>query len=408
MDWKDSADQSNFRVEVKSLIKKLPSRYKEMSKGRWTRSYTQWARDRISSNQDDINDAKNWFKEFSDRSWVAPHWPKEYGGGGLSTMEQFILKQELAMANAPGVGSNVGLGMLGPALIVHGTDKQKSEFLPPILKGEVVWCQGFSEPGAGSDLASLQTRAIKDGDEYVINGQKTWTTHGHYADWILLLTRTDTDAPKHRGISFLLADIKSPGITVNPIYDMSWGHEVNEDFFEDVRISSSQIVGEENRGWYVGMTLLDNERSNIEGAIRQQKIINRMIQFIDTDEGKLKSRIKNYDGIRQDVASAFVDANVMFNFSLRIISMQSNGQVPNYEASISKLFGSEATRRLDNLGTKVFGLYSNLWNEKDKRSPLRAEFTQGWVAGVPGTIAGGSSEIQRNVIATRGLGLPRG
>jgi alkylation response protein AidB-like acyl-CoA dehydrogenase len=319
-----------------------------------------------------------------------------------------ILKQELAMANAPGVGSNVGLGMLGPALIVHGTDKQKSEFLPPILKGEVVWCQGFSEPGAGSDLASLQTRAIKDGDEYVINGQKTWTTHGHYADWILLLTRTDTDAPKHRGISFLLADIKSPGITVNPIYDMSWGHEVNEDFFEDVRISSSQIVGEENRGWYVGMTLLDNERSNIEGAIRQQKIINRMIQFIDTDEGKLKSRIKNYDGIRQDVASAFVDANVMFNFSLRIISMQSNGQVPNYEASISKLFGSEATRRLDNLGTKVFGLYSNLWNEKDKRSPLRAEFTQGWVAGVPGTIAGGSSEIQRNVIATRGLGLPRG
>ncbi|MDG1990771.1 MAG: acyl-CoA dehydrogenase family protein, partial [Dehalococcoidia bacterium] len=340
MDWDDNNAQNQFRSEVKTLIKKLPDRYQEMSKGRWTRSYTQWARDRISDDEQSKQDAENWFDAFAEKSWVAPHWPKEYGGGGLSTMEQFILKQELATANAPGVGSNVGLGMLGPALIVHGTDEQKSEFLPPILKGDVVWCQGFSEPGAGSDLASLQTRAVKDGDEYVINGQKTWTTHGHYADWILLLTRTDATAPKHRGISFLLADIKSEGVTVNPIYDMSWGHEVNEDFFEDVRIPATQIVGEENRGWYVGMTLLDNERSNIEGAIRQQKIINRMLNYIHKEDGKLKSRINEYDGIRQEVASAFVDANVMFNFSLRIISMQNEGQVPNYEASVSKLFGS--------------------------------------------------------------------
>ena len=408
MDWNDTSEQGQFRTEVKTLIKKLPDRYQEMSKGRWPRSYTQWARDRISDDQQANKDAESWFDAFAEKNWVAPHWPKEYGGGGLSTMEQFILKQELATANAPGVGSNVGLGMLGPALIVHGTDEQKQEFLPPILKGDVVWCQGFSEPGAGSDLASLQTRAVKDGDEYVINGQKTWTTHGHYADWILLLTRTDPDAPKHRGISFLLADIKSEGITVNPIYDMSWGHEVNEDFFEDVRIPATQIVGEENRGWYVGMTLLDNERSNIEGAIRQQKIINRMINFVSEEEGKIKSRINIFDGIRQDVASAYIDANVMFNFSLRIISMQNEGQVPNYEASVSKLFGSEATRRLDNLGTKVFGLYSNIWDEDDSRAALQSEFTKGWVSGVPGTIAGGSSEIQRNVIATRGLGLPRG
>ncbi len=225
MDWNDTSEQGQFRTEVKTLIKKLPERYQEMSKGRWPRSYTQWARDRISDDKQANNDAESWFNAFAEKNWVAPHWPKEYGGGGLSTMEQFILKQELATANAPGVGSNVGLGMLGPALIVHGTDEQKQEFLPPILKGDVVWCQGFSEPGAGSDLASLQTRAVKDGDEYVINGQKTWTTHGHYADWILLLTRTDPDAPKHRGISFLLADIKSEGITVNPIYDMSWESE---------------------------------------------------------------------------------------------------------------------------------------------------------------------------------------
>ncbi|MYH41117.1 MAG: hypothetical protein F4150_05000, partial [Chloroflexi bacterium] len=253
MDWTDTTDQAAFREDVRDLIGHMPERYREMAKRDWPGSYTQWARDRISDDPAAKEDAAQWLGAFADRGWVAPHWPREYGGGGLSPMEQFILNQEIADSNAPGAGSNVGIGMLGPALIVHGTEEQKRRFLPPILAGEVVWAQGFSEPGAGSDLASLQTRAVRDGDEYVINGQKIWTTHGHYADWVLLLTRTDPEAPKHRGISFLLVDKYSPGVTVRPIIDMGWGHEVNETFFEDVRIPADQIVGEENRGWYVAM-----------------------------------------------------------------------------------------------------------------------------------------------------------
>ncbi|MDA0256505.1 MAG: acyl-CoA dehydrogenase family protein [Chloroflexi bacterium] len=408
MDWTDTQEQQAFAEDVRALIERMPKRYREMSQHDWPGSYSQWARDRISEQPGAKEDAAAWLAEFAGKGWVAPHWPQEYGGGGLSPMEQFIFNREIATANAPGVGSNVGIGMLGPALIVHGTEEQKKRFLPPILAGEVVWAQGFSEPGAGSDLASLQTRAVRDGDDYVINGQKIWTTHGHYADWVLLLTRTDPDAPKHRGISFLLVDKYSPGVTVRPIIDMSWGHEVNETFFEDVRIPADQIVGEENRGWYVAMTLLDNERSNIAGAVRMERTIRRLLAYIGTDEGRQRSRVADLDSLRQRIAQHFVEAGAMLNFSLRIITMQSQGQVPNYEASVSKLFGSEVSRELDNDGVKVFGLYGNLWDADDPRTPFEARFTKGWVRGVPGTIAGGSSEIQRNVIATRGLGLPRG
>ena len=291
MDWTDTTDQASFRDDVRDLIGQMPERYREMAKHDWPGSYTQWARDRISDDPAAKEDAAQWLGAFADRGWVAPHWPREYGGGGLSPMEQFILNQEIADSNAPGAGSNVGIGMLGPALIVHGTEEQKRRFLPPILAGEVVWAQGFSEPGAGSDLASLQTRAVRDGDEYVINGQKIWTTHGHYADWVLLLTRTDPEAPKHRGISFLLVDKYSPGVTVRPIIDMGWGHEVNETFFEDVRIPADQIVGEENRGWYVAMTLLDNERSNIAGAVRMERTIRQLIEYVGSAEGERKSRV---------------------------------------------------------------------------------------------------------------------
>ena len=372
MDWTDTTEQAAFRGDVRDLIGHMPERYREMAKHDWPGSYTQWARDRISDDPAAKEDAANWLAAFAERGWVAPHWPREYGGGGLSPMEQFILNQVIADSNAPGAGSNVGIGMLGPALIVHGTEEQKRRFLPPILKGEVVWAQGFSEPGAGSDLASLQTRAVRDGDEYVINGQKIWTTHGHYADWVLLLTRTDPDAPKHRGISFLLVDKYSPGVTVRPIIDMGWGHEVNETFFEDVRIPADHIVGEENRGWYVAMTLLDNERSNIAGAVRMERTIRQLLGYVGGDEGGTKSRIGDLDSVRQRIAHHFVEAGVMLNFSLRIITIQAQGQVPNYEASVSKLFGSEVSRELDNDGVKVFGLYGNLWDPEDPYTPFEA------------------------------------
>jgi alkylation response protein AidB-like acyl-CoA dehydrogenase len=408
LDWEDNKEQAGFRTKVQSVIEaKLPSRYKKMSKEFFKATPYRWAIDRNSDNANERKDAEEWFNSISEEGWVAPHWPKEFGGGGFSPMEQYIYNAEMARANVPTVGSNVGIGMLGPALIVHGTDDQKSKFLPPILKGEVVWAQGFSEPGAGSDLASLTTRAVRDGDEFVINGQKIWTSHAHYADNVFMLVRTDADAPKHRGISMLVMDIKTPGLSVNPIIDMGWGHHLNETFWEDVRIPADQIVGEENRGWYVGMTLLDNERSNITGAINLQRQIVDMIQYC-SEKDVHKSRIGSFDSVRQEVAERYIESAVMMNFSLRIITIQDAGQVPNYEASIAKMFGSEAAQRTAHTGTKVFGMYSNLWDNEDVRSPMETMFTRDYVRSIPATIAAGSSEIQRNVIATRGLGLPRG
>ena len=406
MEWTDTAEQETFRDEVGALIARMPERYRELSQHEY-RAYTQWALDRLSDERGAREAAREWFESFASKRWVAPHWPTAYGGGGLAPMEQYILNEELARANAPGVGSNVGIGMLGPALLVHGTEEQKRRFLPPILKGDVVWCQGFSEPGAGSDLASLRTRAVRDGDEYVINGQKIWTTHAHYADWILLLTRTDPEAPKHRGISFLLADLRSPGIEVRPIIDAAWGHEINEDFFEDVRIPADQIVGEENRGWYVAMTLLDNERSNISGAVSAERILQKLMTYVGTPAGAARSRLTRLDALRQQMSQSYVEASVLMNFSLRIITIQAAGQVPNYEASVSSLFGSELSQRIALLGTKVLGLYGNLW-DGEPRAPLEGTFAHSYVALIPFTIGGGSSEIQRNIIATRGLGLPRG
>ena len=409
MDWDDTPPQAAFRAEVRELVEeRLPERYRRMAQRSHREVAYPWAEDRASGDPERRQAANDWFAAVAEKGWVAPHWPKEYGGGGFTPMEQYIYNAEMAAANVPTVGSNVGIGMMGPALIVHGSDEQKERFLSPILKGEVVWCQGFSEPGAGSDLASLQTRAVRDGDEFIVNGQKIWTTHAHYGDWIVLLVRTDPDAPKHRGISFLLAELRSPGVTVRPIIDMAGGRHINEDFFEDVRVPVDQMVGDENRGWYVAMTLLDNERSNITGAINMRRQLDRLCAYVSTPEGRQRSRLHRLDALRQAVAEHYIEAAVQFNFSLRIITIQSRGEVPNHEASAAKLFGSEAGQRLARTGTKVFGLYANIWDPDDPRAPLEASVSRSYVGSVAGTIVAGSSEVQRNVIATRGLGLPRG
>jgi alkylation response protein AidB-like acyl-CoA dehydrogenase len=400
MDWKDSADQAAFRAQVRGVIEtKLPERYRA--------GHGEWERDRKSEDPTAQKAAIDWGKALAEYGWVAPHWPEEYGGAGLSPMEQFIFKQEMATSGAPAVGGQ-GVSQLGPTLIVHGSEEQKKEHLPKILSGEVDWRQGYSEPGAGSDLASLQTRAIRDGDEYVINGQKIWTSLAHLADWLYVLVRTDPDAPKHRGISFLLVDKKTPGITVRPLIDMSNRHHFNETFFEDVRVPVQNRVGDENRGWYVGVTLLDFERSNITGAVATKRTLNRLLDYVRTEDGKAKSQLERNAPLRLEVADRFIETDVMFNFSFRIISMQNRGLIPNYEASVSKLFNSELNQRTARTGTKVFGLYSNIWNAKDERAPMESEFTNSYLSSVSSTIAAGTSEIQRNIIATRGLGLPRG
>ena len=405
MDWNDSPEQAAFRQEVRNVIQtKLPGRYRSLE---GDEEFGGWQSDRKSADPAARQAAIDWASALAEHGWVAPQWPKEYGGAGLTPMEQFIFRQEMAAAGAPAVGG-MGVQMLGPTLIVHGSPEQKAEHLPKILSGEVAWCQGYSEPGSGSDLASLQTRAVRDGDEWVINGQKIWTSGAHTADWMFALVRTDPDAPKHRGISFLIMDRKTPGISIRPLINMGWTHGFNETFFEDVRVPAKNTVGEVNRGWYVGASLLDFERSNIQGAMMARRTISELVSYVKSDEGRTKSQLERKPVLRHEIAQEYVETEVLFNFSFRIISMQNRGLIPNYEASTSKLYNSELVQRLANTGTKVFGLYSNVWDSKSEHSPMKSRFTQSYVMSVPSTIAGGTSEIQRNVIATRGLGLPRG
>ncbi len=405
MDWSDSAEQAEFRAEVRSLATEgLPPLYRRLAEE--GRNEANWQSDRGSDDPVRREAAEGWANALAGHGWIAPHWPKEYGGAGLGPMEQFIFKQELAMAGAPEVGGH-GVMTFGPTLIVHGSEEQKARYLPPILAGNVAWAQGYSEPSAGSDLASLQTSADRDGDEYVINGQKIWTSGAHVSDSLFLLARTDRHAPKHRGISFMIVDdIHTNGLQVRPLVDMGWQHEFNETFFEDVRTPATHVVGEVNRGWYVGMTLMDFERSGVAGAVRLRADLDRFVGELRGEE-RWRSRLERYPLLRSAVAERFAETEVGFNFSARIASMQDQGIVPNYEASIAKVFVSETGQRIAQTASRAFGLYANLWDPNDARAPLHAGPTREYVRRVATTIYSGTSEIQRNIIATRGLGLPR-
>ena len=410
MDWSDTREQEQFRMQVRDFIgERLPELYRERStRGKGPGLHNvDWQFDLMLGEPEVKAAALEWAEALAERGWSAPHWPPEYGGAGLTSMEQFIFKQELARAGAPVVGGP-GASMLGPTLIHHGTEEQRREFLPKTLSGEITWAQGYSEPGAGSDLASLATRAVRDGDDYVINGQKIWTSMGHKANWFFMLVRTDPDAPKHRGISFLLLRKDTPGVEVRPLISGGWEHATNESFYEDVRVPISQRIGEENRGWYVAMTLLDYERSNITGAVDQRKDLDELLEYLGTDEGQRRSRTSTHDSTRALITTRYIETEVLSQFAMRIISMQHAGQIPNYEASMSKVFGGTLLQEVQQTGMKVFGLYGGLWDPDDERSPLNARYTQKSVHTISGSIAGGTHEIQRNIIATRGLGLPRG
>ena len=407
MDWGDTAEQAAFRAEVRAFVEaRLPERYRNdpFDSGE---HFVQWVFDRYSEEPDLREAAREWASALAERGWVAPAWPAEYGGAGLTSIEQFVFGEEMARAHAPPVGGN-GVVMLGPTLIVHGSEAQRREVLPRMLAGDYVYAQGYSEPGAGSDLASLATRAERAGDEYVINGQKIWTSGAHHADALFMLVRTDPSAPKHRGISFLLVPkIDTPGIEVRPLLDMTYGHYFNEVFFENVRVPVAQRVGEENRGWYVGMTLLDFERSGVAGAVAHEQNVAQLAGFLASAEGAACRRTGGWASARAELAERWIEAGVSRQLSLRIASMQAAGLTPNQEASMGKLFSTELGQRIARTGMRALGLYGLLWRD-EPRAPLRGNFTYLYVRLVPITISGGSSEIQRNIIATRGLGLPRG
>ncbi len=347
-----------------------------------------------------------WREKLAGRGWIAPAWPKEYGGAGLTTMEQFILNEEFAEAGAPQLGG-MGVSMAGPTIITHGTPEQKAEHLPKILKGEVQWCQGFSEPGSGSDLASLQTRAVRDGDDYVLNGQKIWTSGAATANWMFMLARTDPDAPKHRGISYFLLDFSSPGITVQPLVNMGGTSGFNQVFFDNVRVPARNMVGEENRGWYVGTTTLDFERSSIGTSVGIIHTIRNIIEWTRQNSDSPMVNVSRNPVARQELIDRYIEARVGKMLSYRVVHMQNIGLIPNHEASMAKLFATELTQRIYRTAMRCLGQYGVLWERDTDYSPARAQFARSYVSSVSSTIAGGTSEIQRNIIAQRGLGMPR-
>ena len=345
-------------------------------------------------------------KKLADKGWLALSWPEEYGGSDASVMQQVIFTDEWSYAHAPGRDGE-GIGYIGPAIMVHGTEEQKKEHIGGIARGEVVWAQGYSEPESGSDLASLQTRAILEGDEWVINGQKIWTSQAHVADWILLLARTDPNAPKHRGITMFLADMRTPGVSVRPIVDMTGGHHFNETFFDNVRVPKGNVVAEVNRGWYAGMTLLDFERSGVEYAALARRALDETRKFASETKYNGKSLI-DLPMVRNTISPRWpINVELSYMLSYQIAYIQSQGRC----AEQGSLHGQElrhggrAEASLQ-MAMRILGLHGQL-TPSSSRTPLHGWVETNYLKSVSDTIQSGTSEIQRNIIATRGLGLPR-
>jgi alkylation response protein AidB-like acyl-CoA dehydrogenase len=328
----------------------------------------------------------------------------------MTIMEQFIYNMETARLRAPSplfIGG-LGVAVLGPTILVYGSEEQKKEYIPAILGGEVMWCQGFSEPGSGSDLASLQTRAVRDGDDYVINGQKMWTTLAHMSKYMLMLARTDADVPKHKGISYFVVPMDSPGVTVRPLMNMANTHEFNEVFFDNVRIPAKNLLGEENRGWYMAVTTLDIERSNIGSAIGQEESVNDLFAFAREHKENGQTVLASNARMRHELVERLIEAECSMMLSYRLITMQNRGLIPNYEASATKMYSMELNQRIATTGMKMLGMYGQLGGGGDgKWTPLGGRLQYQYLRSVANTIEGGTTEIQKNIVATRGLGLPR-
>jgi len=393
MDYRFTDEEESFRTEVRQFLRsELPE---------------EWDFDPFELTEDKWDFARDFTKELAGKGWVAPAWPHEYGGQGMPYMKQVVLSEEIAYHRAPNT-SLIGVTYAGPTIIVYGNDDQKKQFLPGITSGDIVWCQGYSEPNAGSDLASLQTRAVKDGDDYIINGTKIWSSNAHKANWCFFLARTDTEAPKHKGISYFITPMDAPGISVRPLVNLADEHVFNEIIFDNVRVPLKYLVGEENRGWYIGMTTLDFERSNISTAAQYRRTFEQLVDYVKN--GTNGSSRTNGDevgtSVKAKLADLAIENQVGRYLSYRVASMQSRGQIPNYESSAAKVYHSEYGQRLAGAGLQIMGMHGTL-REGSKHARMRGRFARTYLTSIGGTIAAGTSEIQRGIIAQRGLGLSR-
>ena len=346
-------------------------------------------------------DQKIWLERMAERGWTVPTWPKEYGGGGLSKEEAFVLKEEMKAINARSPLDSFGIWMLGPALLKYGTHEQKLEFLPPIARGEIRWCQGYSEPGAGSDLVSLRTKGVLDGDHYTVNGQKVWTSYADKSDWIFALVRTEPDAPKYNGISFLLIDMDQPGVSTKPIKLISGKSPFCETFFDDAKAKVKDRVGDAGQGWEIAKYLLSHERAGIvsEAAFGGLNPVSAAHQSGEVDaDGKMSDPI-----LRGDVARLTIDG-LAFDATMRRVKEEADhGEGVGARASLLKYMGTELNKRRNELNMSALGYDGLLW-EGEKESD--GEVARSWLRSRANSIEGGTSEINLNIVAKRVLNLP--
>jgi alkylation response protein AidB-like acyl-CoA dehydrogenase len=355
-----------------------------------------------------------WHRALYRKGWVAPHWPKADGGTGWTPTQKFLFEKECALAGAPAL-SILGLRLVGPVICAFGTPEQKARFLPGILSGEVLWCQGYSEPGSGSDLASLKTSARRDGDDYVVNGSKIWTTHAHHADWIFALVRTNNEVKKQNGISFLLLPMDQPGIEVAPILSMSGDHEVNQVFFTDARTGIENRIGAEGEGWTIAKFLLENERGGSCFAPRLIKNIEELERLAREQPSGVNGAMAHDPRFRDRLARARLEAEALEVTELRILAELAKGRAPGPQTSLTKLLGANLGQRVDTLRLELLGydalqlpferpLYGN--EAPEPVGSVEAQIAMGrYLNNRASTIFGGSNEVQKNIIAKSVLGL---
>ncbi len=395
MDFSFSPEEEQFRLQLREWLQQnLPVGWGSTSRSPKGRARIEFLRD--------------WQRKMHAGGYLGLSWPKEYGGRGASMIELAIFNEEMARVEAPGPLNVLGLSMAGPTIIVHGTEEQKKRYLPKILNCEEIWCQGFSEPGSGSDVASIRTRAELRGDEFVINGQKVWTSMAQISDWCMLLVRTDPDAPKHRGISYVLVDMKSPGITVQPLRQMTGESEFNEVFFEDVHVPRENLVGELNNGWGVALTTLMNERGTASfGTQARFKIL--YDNLVELAQGtRVNGRPATQDPMtRQQLAQHRIDVEILKLNCFRNFTRLLRGGTPGPEGSILKLWWSELNQRMQETVMSLQGPYGQLWRDSSW-AVEGGRWQYHFLRSRANTIEAGTSEIQRNIIAERVLRMPKG
>ena len=388
MDLRDTPEEASFRDEVRIwLDENLVGEYAEVGRGRGPADEEGW----------DVRLA--WERKLGEAGWIGLGWPKAYGGRGVSISQQAIFNVEYVKAGAPARVGFFGEGLLGPTLVAFGTEKQKQRFLPGILRATELWCQGYSEPNAGSDLAAVQTRAVLDGDEWVVNGQKVWTTFAHRADWCFVVARTDPQAPAHAGISYILVPMRQPGVSVRPLRQMTGSAEFNEVFFDDARTPADMVVGEVNGGWKVAMATLGFERGT--AFLAQQLAFEQETQNLI--ELARKIGVADDEVVRQRLAQAFIGVRIMAYNGMRMLTALGRSGEVGPEASIGKLYWSTWHRSFGELAVDILGPAGQIVEDGYRLNDLQ----RAYLFSRSETIYAGSSEIQKNIIGERVLGLPR-